>query len=135
MPGVSWPRLLSSSTRQLRRQFSVITNFRPSGLTSAACLPTRPENFPAIRSYRPRFSAVSPSIGAAEEGVGEFLLLDALRRAYVQASQIAAVAAVVDAIDAQAAGFYRHFNFIPFPDRPDRLFLPMKSISTLFRTT
>ena len=69
------------------------------------------------------------------QGIGEFLLIDALRRAYVQSSQIAAVAVVVDAIDEQAARFYRHFNFIPLPDRPDRLFLPIKTIATLFRGT
>jgi GNAT superfamily N-acetyltransferase len=33
------------------------------------------------------------------QGIGEFLLLDALHRAYVQSSQIAAIAVVVDAID------------------------------------
>jgi hypothetical protein len=48
--------------------------------------------------------------------------MDALHRAYVQSSQIAAIAVAVDAIDARAARFYRHFNFIPLPDRPDRLF-------------
>jgi GNAT superfamily N-acetyltransferase len=67
------------------------------------------------------------------KGIGEFLLMDALRRAYVQSSQIAAVAVVVDAIDAQAARFYRHFNFIPLPDRPDRLFLAIRTIAPLFR--
>jgi GNAT superfamily N-acetyltransferase len=69
------------------------------------------------------------------QGVGEFLLMDALHRAYIQSSQIAAVAVVVDAIDAQAARFYRHFNFISLPERPDRLFLPMKTISALFTGT
>ena len=66
------------------------------------------------------------------QGIGEFLLLDALHRSYVQSSQIAAIAVIVDAIDDRAARFYRHFNFIPLPDRPDRLFLPMKTIATLF---
>lgn len=66
-------------------------------------------------------------------GVGEFLLADALQRAFTQSSQIAAAAVVVDAIDEQAARFYRHFGFIPFPDKPSRLFLPMKTISDLFR--
>jgi GNAT superfamily N-acetyltransferase len=69
------------------------------------------------------------------QGIGEFLLIDALRRAYFQSSQIAAVAVVVDAIDEQAARFYRHFEFIPLPDRPDRLFLPMKTIAALFTRT
>lgn len=67
------------------------------------------------------------------QGIGEFLLMDALHRAYGQSSQIAAVAVVVDAIDAQAVRFYRHFNFMPFPDTPDRLFLPMKTIGTAFQ--
>lgn len=67
------------------------------------------------------------------QGVGEFLLMDALRRSLVQSSQIAAVAVVVDAIDEPAMRFYKHFNFFPLPDRPNRLFLPMKTIADLFQ--
>jgi len=67
------------------------------------------------------------------QGLGAFLLMDALRRAWVQSSQIAAVAVVVDAIDEEAVRFYRHFDFIPFPESPTRLFLPMKTIAGLFR--
>ncbi|OGQ51648.1 MAG: GNAT family N-acetyltransferase [Deltaproteobacteria bacterium RIFCSPLOWO2_02_56_12] len=67
------------------------------------------------------------------QGLGEFLLIDALRRAFVQSSQIAAFAVVVDAIDEKAIGFYKHFDFLPLPDRPNRLFLPMKTIADLFR--
>ncbi len=65
--------------------------------------------------------------------LGERLLVDALRRALTQSAQIAA-AVTVDAIDDPAARFYGHFGFIPFPDRPDRLFLLMKTIAALFRT-
>lgn len=68
------------------------------------------------------------------QGAGEFLLVDALQRAYRQSSQIAAAAVVVDAIDEQAAHFYRHFEFTPFPDKPGRLFIPMKTIVELFDT-
>ncbi len=67
-------------------------------------------------------------------GLGEFLLTDALYRTYAQASQIAAAAVVVEALDEQAARFYRHFDFIPFPGRQDRLFLPMRAVATLFRS-
>jgi GNAT superfamily N-acetyltransferase len=66
-------------------------------------------------------------------GLGELLLMDALRRAFTQSSQIAAVAVVVDAIDARAMRSYKHFNAIPFPDRQDRLFLPMQTIAILFK--
>lgn len=65
-------------------------------------------------------------------GIGESLLMDALRRVNEQSTQIATVAVIVDAIDQQAMQFYRHFEFLPFPERPTRLFLPMKTIAALF---
>jgi hypothetical protein len=49
------------------------------------------------------------------QGIGEFVLLDALHRTLVQSAEIAAVAVVVDAIDADAAKFYKHFWFVAFP--------------------
>lgn len=67
------------------------------------------------------------------QGAGEFLLVDALQRAFTQSSQIAAAAVVVDALDEVAAAFYRHFGFIPLPDQPRRLFLPMKTIADMFK--
>lgn len=65
-------------------------------------------------------------------GFGELLLMDALRRVHQQSFQIATVAVIVDAIDQNAVEFYKHFDFIPFPDRQNRLFLPMKTIEALF---
>lgn len=67
------------------------------------------------------------------QGIGAFLLVDTLRRALVQSAAIAAAAVVVDAIDAGAAKFHRHFGFIPFPSKEGRLFLPMKTVTGLFR--
>lgn len=66
------------------------------------------------------------------KGAGEFLLSDALKRAFTQSSQIAAAAVVVDAIDEKAAAFYRHFDFTDFPNKPDRLFITMKTITDIF---
>ena len=64
-------------------------------------------------------------------GLGSILLADALQR-IAQASQVMAVyAVVVDALNDQAAEFYRQFGFIPLPSQPLKLFLPMDSISTL----
>lgn len=66
------------------------------------------------------------------KGSGEFLLSDALQRAFTQSSQIAAAAVVVDPIDEEAASFYRHFDFRDFPNKPDRLFITMKTIADIF---
>jgi GNAT superfamily N-acetyltransferase len=65
--------------------------------------------------------------------LGEFLLMDALQRAFMQSYYIASAAVVVDAIDEEARRFYLHFDFLSFPSRPERLFLPMRTVSRLFR--
>lgn len=67
------------------------------------------------------------------QGLGEALLMDALYRSLVQSAEIAAAAVVVDAMDEEAWRFYRHFNFIPFPERRDRLLLAMRTVEALFR--
>ena len=67
------------------------------------------------------------------QGIGEFLLMDALHRALIQGAEIATAAVVVEAIDERAAAFYRHFEFVAFPSIPKRRFLPMKSVAQLFR--
>jgi predicted GNAT family N-acyltransferase len=66
------------------------------------------------------------------QGMGEFLLMDALRRSLQAAAGIAAMAVVVDAKDALAADFYQHFGFIPLNLSTSRLFLPMATIASLF---
>jgi len=74
--------------------------------------------------------AVDRSVGG--QGVGEFLLVDALRRSLEAAQQIAAMAVIVDAKDERAESFYRHFDFEPFQQTPLRLFMPMGQIAKLF---
>jgi GNAT superfamily N-acetyltransferase len=65
-------------------------------------------------------------------GFGELLAMDALHRALTQSNAIASALVVVDAVDEQAWRFYRHLNFIAFPESDNRLFLPMKTIAKLF---
>lgn len=61
-------------------------------------------------------------------GLGSILLADALQR-IAQASQVMAVyAVVVDALNDQAAEFYRQFGFISLPSQPLKLFLPIDSV-------
>ena len=66
------------------------------------------------------------------QGLGEFLLLDALHRSLQTAATIASMAVVVDAKDDAAARFYAHMNFLALQAQPTRLFLPMQSIAALF---
>lgn len=59
--------------------------------------------------------------------------MDALYRSLVQSPEIAAAAVVVDAMDEEAWRLCCHFNFIPFPQRRDRLLLPMRTVEALFK--
>jgi len=66
------------------------------------------------------------------QGMGEHLLMDALRRALVTSREVASFAVIVDAKDDNAVLFYRHYEFMPFADQTNRLFLPMGTIEQLF---
>lgn len=60
------------------------------------------------------------------QGLGVALLADALARA--AHSDIAAYALMVDAKDRDAGEFYQHHGFIPLPDTPLTLFLPLGTV-------
>ncbi len=64
------------------------------------------------------------------KGYGRFLLADALHRA--TRSEIASFAVIVDAKNESARRFYERESFLPFPDRPMKLFRPMTDIRRLF---
>lgn len=64
--------------------------------------------------------------------IGQLLLIDALYRIYKLSEQIGTFAVIVDAKDNHAKNFYLRFGFIPYEDRPLSLFLPIKSIQSLF---
>jgi GNAT superfamily N-acetyltransferase len=68
------------------------------------------------------------------EGFGEFLLMDALRRALLGSETVASFAVLVEAKDDSAVAFYQKFGFLPVLAQPHRLFLPMKTIAKLFPT-
>jgi ribosomal protein S18 acetylase RimI-like enzyme len=58
------------------------------------------------------------------QGLGSVLLTYALTTA-AKPGNTAAHALVVDALDDEAAGFYRHQGFHGFPSAPMRFFLPL----------
>lgn len=63
--------------------------------------------------------------------VGEFLLLDALRRALHGSEQVGAYAVVVDAIDDAALAFHARYGFLALAGHDRRLYLPMASVRRL----
>jgi GNAT superfamily N-acetyltransferase len=68
---------------------------------------------------------------AQGQGLGELLLLDALRRCEQIAEQIGVRAVEVDAIDETAHRFYLKYGFLELLDDPRHLLLPMSDIRKL----
>jgi ribosomal protein S18 acetylase RimI-like enzyme len=72
------------------------------------------------------------SIEFRGKGIGDLLLVNALKRALQNSENVASWAVIVDAKDEEAIKFYEPYGFIQFPNKPNRLFLPMKTIRTMF---
>jgi GNAT superfamily N-acetyltransferase len=62
------------------------------------------------------------------KGLGELLLVDALTRARRIYTEAGGIGFFVDALDEQAAGYYRRFGLTAAPDNPLLLFLPAQVI-------
>ena len=66
------------------------------------------------------------------QGLGELLLIDALKRSYdTLISSIASISIIVDPIDEGAVMFYKKYGFILLPDS-GKMFIPMDTASKLF---
>jgi GNAT superfamily N-acetyltransferase len=65
-------------------------------------------------------------------GWGKLLIIDAFKRSLNISKATGSFAVIVDAIDDDAARFYKRFDFNTFPGCPDKLFRTMTSISQIF---
>jgi len=61
-------------------------------------------------------------------GVGAWLLGYVLQEVMAHAEGVGSFALVVDAVDKGAHDYWLHCGFLPFPNSPNRLFLPMKTL-------
>lgn len=64
-------------------------------------------------------------------GLGETLLLDAIRRVVRASRTIAVYAIIVDAKTERAQAFYQRYGFRTFASEPRRLFLPLETCEKL----
>jgi ribosomal protein S18 acetylase RimI-like enzyme len=65
------------------------------------------------------------------QGLGELLLLDAIRRVIWASATMAVHAVIVDAKNERAQAFYERYGFRPFTTEPRRLFLPLETFEKL----
>ena len=94
---------------------------------------------PNARKKLPRYPSVpttllgrlARSLAFRKMGLGDLLLIDALKRALTASKDVGSYAVTVDAINEEAAKFYRKFGFIPISGNDRRFYLPMATIQKL----
>jgi predicted GNAT family N-acyltransferase len=67
-----------------------------------------------------------------KQGLGELLLVDALKKTLETSRQIGSLAVIVEALNQQARSFYLKYGFINFKQDSMKLYLPIKSLEDLF---
>ena len=65
-------------------------------------------------------------------GLGALTLMNALHKSLLAATDVASLAVFVEAVDSDAANFYRKYGFIELPEDKLKLLLPMKTIAKSF---
>jgi GNAT superfamily N-acetyltransferase len=87
------------------------------------------------RSRLPALLLARMAVDSAHKGndLGEFLLKYSLTTAWNMNIASGCLLVAVDAKDEDSKNFYLKYGFIPFPDKPLRMFLPMGTIEELMR--
>ena len=90
----------------------------------------------AMRVRLPRYPVPAFRIGKLAvatklqgQGVGAWLLRQALEKALLVSTEVGLYAVIVDVIDEKAKGFYQKYGFTAFAEYPLTLFLPLATIA------
>jgi ribosomal protein S18 acetylase RimI-like enzyme len=102
------------------------TSFEKNELPSA--LAKRLPHYPVPAATLGRLAVDREQQG---RGLGEMLLLDAIRRVIGASAVLAVYAIVVDAKNERAQAFYERYGFRVFAGEPRRLFLPLETFEKL----
>jgi GNAT superfamily N-acetyltransferase len=124
--------------RKLGRTFVAVAQEGPKvqGYYTLASSSVACQNFPPeIAKKLPKHPVPVALLGrlavdqaARGRGLGEQLLMDALKRCLDLSRTIGIFAVEVVAIDLDAIRFYKKYGFVPFLDNDLHLFLPLKTI-------
>ncbi|MBK1988933.1 GNAT family N-acetyltransferase [Sphaerospermopsis aphanizomenoides BCCUSP55] len=66
------------------------------------------------------------------QGIGEILMIEAMKRALVIAENAGVIGLFVDAKDEKAQIYYQRYDFFSLVDVPLEMFLPLETIKKLF---
>jgi len=89
------------------------------------------DRFPNFPLPVARLARLAVAVQHQKQGLGEFLLIDALQRCLRLSIEIGMIGVIVDAKDEQARGWYERYEFERLPDSPLTLWLPTAAIEKL----
>jgi GNAT superfamily N-acetyltransferase len=135
-------RQASQDVRRRVAKVFVVTSGTPHRIVGYYCLSAAEFNkaeLPAAAAKRlPHYPVPAAVLGrlAVDQshqgrGLGETLLMDAIRRALRASEAMAVHAIVVDAKHERAQAFYERYGFRSFATMPHRLFLPLETFEKL----
>lgn len=99
--------------------------------SGAVAFDTVPEKLPRYPVPVVHLGRLAVDRAAQGQGIGEFLLLDALKRAALLSDQLGIYAVEVYALHDRARAFYLRYGFTSLADDPLHLYLPTKKIQEL----
>ena len=85
------------------------------------------KKYPA-KAHGVKLARLAVTRSRQRQGLGALMMVHAMRRALQVADSAGIIGFFVDAKDAAASRFYRRFGFIPLPDDPQKLFLPLATL-------
>lgn len=129
--------------RNLARIFVLVSKDAPQTVLAYYTLSSRElklDEIPdEIRKKLGRYNSVGVTllgrmavdISQKGKGLGELVLVDALKRSLRAAREVASFAVFVEAKDEDSVSFYEKYGFVRLLDDKLKLFLPMKTIEKL----
>ena len=85
------------------------------------------KKYPA-KAHGVKLARLAVAKSRQREGLGTLMMIHAMRRALQVADSAGIIGFFVDAKDEAASRYYRRFGFIPLPDDPHKLFLPLATL-------
>ena len=89
--------------------------------------PRYAKKYPA-KAHGVKLARLAVAQSRQREGLGALMMIHAIRRALQVADSAGIIGLFVDAKDEAASRYYRRFGFLPLPDDPHKLFLPLATL-------
>ena len=86
-----------------------------------------------VRAPAAKLARLAVAKHIQKKGFGTHMMLNAMDRILRVAEHLGIIGFFVEAKDDEAAIYYQQFGFIPLPDSPLELFLPLATIHQAFR--